>query len=492
MRQNRRYSVARGTLVVVATRWMDRLIGLVSTVILARLLAPEDFGIIAMASVAIALADVMLDLGVNVALIRNRNATQAHYDTAWTIRLIQMSIATIVLVLTAPFAAEYFHDERVKPVLQVLAFSLLISGCENIGIVAFQKQMQFGAEFRFLFVRRIAGVSTTVIAAWLLHSYWALVIGALTGRAVGVVLSYWVHPMRPRLSFEKFREIFSISQWVLIRSIGTYAQHNLPRILVGRWSTAATMGAYTLADEISAMPSTELLAPLNRVLYPAFSEVQDNPEQLKRLFLLAQGVQALLAMPATVGLALVADEAVRIILGEKWLIAVPFIQVLALVGIAQALSSSCGYVLTILGKIRNLVLLVWAQLLLFVTFAFLLLPEQDPLAIAWLRFLVAAVGILLAFWAVTMALPVLRFRDIFQCSMRPSIGVATMAALLTFLPFPPGIPVALLLIFKITLGALGYLVTILGVWWLAGRPNGAESYLLGKAHAVLATHRANR
>ena len=482
-------SIAQGTAVVVAMRWTDRLIGLISTLILARLLTPADFGIIAMASLAVTLADVLLDFGVNVALIQNSNATQAHYNTAWTLRILQTSIATFALVLAAPLAAEYFHDARVQPVLQVLAFSLLLAGFENIGIVTFQKHMRFGAEFRYLFLRRMAGFVTTIIAAWLLRSYWALVIGTLTGRTVGLGLSYLLHPMRPKLSLEKFREIFSISQWMLVRSIGNYLHQSLHRILVGRWTHAATMGAYALADEISAMPSGELLAPLNRVLFPAFAEAKGDLMQLKRIFLLAQGVQTLIAIPAAAGLALVAKDIVLLLLGEKWLMAVPFIQVLALVNIAQSLTTSSGYVLIVLGKIRSSVISVWTQVMVFGVLALTAISGSEALEIAWLRLIVVAAGIWLAFWLLVRALPVLRYRDVIRSSIRPFIGAAVMAVVLLNLVSHFNLPLAVLLVLKIGLGAAIYVAVVLSLWWLAGRPSGAEAYLLEKGFAAWARAR---
>lgn len=485
-------SIVQGTAVVVAMRWTDRLIGIVSTLILARLLTPEDFGIIAMASLAVALADVLLDLGVNVALIQNNQATQAHYDTAWTLRLLQASTATLILLLAAPLAADYFQDARVQPVLQVLAFSLLIAGCENIGIVALQKHMHFGAEFRFLFLRRMAGFVTTIVLAWLLHSYWALVIGTLAGRAAGVGLSYWLHPMRPRLSFEKLGEIFHVSQWMLLRSIGNYFHQNLHKILVGRWTQATTMGAYTLADEISAMPSGELLAPLNRVLFPAFAAAKGDLLQLKRMFLLAQGMQTLLAIPAAAGLALVAKEVVLLLLGEKWLLAVPFIQVLALVNIAQALTTSSGYVLIVLGKIRVSVISLWIQASVFGLLAWTTIPGGQALEIAWLRLIVVVAGVGLSFWLLLRALPVLRLRDFIGTSIRPLLGVAAMALVLSDGMRQFDLPLGMLVALKIGLGATSYVATVLSLWWLGGRPDGAESYLLEKGRAAWAIARARR
>ena len=461
-------------------RWTDRLIGLISVLILARLLAPDDIGIIAMASLVIALADVLLDLGVNVALIRNREATQAHYDTAWTLRLIQTALSTLLLVLSAPYAADYFNDARVEPVLRILAFSLLLSGLENIGIVAFHKAMQFGAEFRFLFLRRIAGFIITIVAAFILHSYWALVIGTLANRGIGVILSYRMHPMRPRLGLTQLRAIFSVSQWMLLRGIGEYLHLNLHRILVGRWAATSTMGAYTLANEISTMPSAELLAPMNRALFPALAEAGDKPLELKRLFLLAQGLQALIAIPAAVGLALVAEQAVLVLLGEKWREAVPLLQLLALIGVAQALTATGGYVLLVLGKLAEATLIIWGQVILFAVLAVLVVPGSGAIDIAALRLIVALAGVGLSGWLLLRALPVLDLWDLIEATRRPLMATLIMAASILVVDSVLDSPPAIQLMLKILTGLVVYPTTTLMTWRLLQCPRGAESWLLKK------------
>jgi lipopolysaccharide exporter len=473
-----RQSIARGTVLTVAMRWTDRLIGLISVLILARLLVPDDIGIIAMATLVIALADVLLDLGVNVALIRNREATQAHYDTAWTLRLIQTALSTLILVLSAPYAADYFNDARVEPVLRILAFSLLLSGLENIGIVAFHKAMQFGAEFRFLFLRRIAGFIITIIAAWILHSYWALVIGTLANRGIGVILSYRMHPMRPRLGLTQFRAIFSVSQWMLLRGIGEFLQLNLHRILVGRWAPTATLGAYTLANEISTLPSAELLAPMNRALFPALAAASDNPLELKRLFLLAQGLQALIAIPAAVGLALVAEQAVLVLLGEKWREAVPLLQLLAVIGVAQALTATGGYVLLVLGKLAEATLFIWSQVILFAALAFLVIPGGDAIEIATLRLMVAFAGIGFAIWLLVRALPVISLTDLIGTTRRPLLATLIMTASIIAVDSVLESPPAIQLTLKILTGLVIYPTAILMIWHLLKSPPGAESWLL--------------
>ena len=474
-------SVARSALITVAMRWTDRSIAFVSTLILARLLVPEDFGVIAMASLVIGLADVFFELGVNVALIQNRTPSQEHYDTAWTLRIIQTTLAAIVVVIAAPLAATYFNDPRVTLVVQVLAVSLMLSGFENIAVVTFQKEMQFGKEFQFLFCKRIVGFIVTIVAAWVIRSYWALVIGALAGRTFGVALSFAMHPMRPRLSLKKFGEIFSVSQWMLVRSIGGYFQLKLHYAIVGARESASVLGAYSLASEISALPTSELLAPINRVLFPAFVRVKHDLVELKRVVLLAQGVQTMIAMPAAIGLILVSSEAVLLLLGEKWMSAVPFVKVFALVSFLTSIATSGWYVLLTLGKIRLIAISSWVLVGLFATLALVVFPEAGAFEIANLYLAVVTFGLIALVMLLLRELKGLRFRDIAASIIRPLIAVSIMALCVIFVARVAGLDGWWLLITKILVGAATYSVSILALWLISGRPSGAESYLLDKA-----------
>jgi O-antigen/teichoic acid export membrane protein len=478
-------SVARGAAFTLAARWTDRLIGLVSTVILARLLVPADFGIIAMASLVIALVDVFLDLGVTIALIQRSELTQAHYDSAFTLRLAQTAIATLVVVVSAPLAAAYFKDARIEPVLQLLGFSLLLSGLENIGVVQFQKEMRFGRDFQFAFTKRVAGFIATVVAAWFMRSYWALVVGTLAGRTFGVVASYFIHPMRPRLTLAKARDIFSVSQWTLIRGIGGFVDQNLHKWVVGGRVSAAVMGGYSLADDMAFLPASMLLIPLNRVLFPAFARAKDDPVELKRMYLLAQGVQAIVGIPSAVGLMLVADEAVRVLFGEKWAMAVPFLRLLALVGVASAIMTSAGYVMIALGRFKELAVFSWIRVILFAIVAYGLLGHIDALGVATLRALFIVVSLALFGGWLHRSLPQLRLRDIVSAVGRPLLAAVGMSACVWGVGALVGdLSLVGMLLVKIATGIASYATLIALLWWAAGRPRGAEAYLLQKVGLI--------
>lgn len=476
----RSVSASRGALIMIGMRWTDRLIGFVSTLILARLLVPEDFGIIAMASIVVGLADMLLDMGVNIALIQNSKATQEDYDAAWTIRLIESLLGTLLVFFLAQPAAEYFRDARVADVIQVLAFSLLITGCENIGIVSFQKKMEFGREFYFFFLKRMAGFLVTISAALLLHSYWAMVVGALSGRAVGTLLSYVLHPMRPRLSLVRVKPILSFSIWNLARSIGAFLIDNLHRFFVGRRESAGVTGAYTLGCDIAAMPSSELLAPLGRVLFPLFVKLKDDLFRLKETYLLSLGILALVGVPAGTGMVLVGRELVLALLGEKWMATVPFIQIVGVISILNSIGVSGISLLLALGRAKVTALNAWLQILLFAVLAVIAFPEGGATTIALLRLVAGIAGIMFLAILLMQELPILRLTEMLGSVWRPCLASFMMAIVLLSTPIPPDIPPVAQLLAKVLLGAATYALCQLVLWRLAGCSYGPEAYLLEK------------
>lgn len=473
-----------GALLVVSMRWIDRLMGITSTLILARLLTPADFGIVAMASVVVGLIDVLLDLGVIPMLVQKRDCDDEDYSNGWTVRVIECSLVAALIALTSPLAADFYHDGRVAPVLQLMALNVLVSGFENIGVVSFQKDMLFGKDFQFFFLRRFIGfVATLAFALWL-KTYWALPLGALVGRMGGVAVSYALHPFRPRFTLSRFRHIWSFSQWMLVYNTGDYFAMRLDKFLVGHRADAAVVGAYSLADEVSVMPTTELLMPVGRVLFPAFVKVRDRPAELQRAYLLALAVQVMIAVPAAVGLAIIAPDAVALLLGERWMSAVPFVQVLALVYGLNAISHGTGYLLLTLGRVRVIAIFIWLQILVFGLGAATFLADAQALALAQWRLAVTGLYTVGFVVLIFREVPTLRPREMFAALWRPLVATGIMAACLSSLSLDGWPPLADMLT-RIAAGAALYSAALLSLWAVAGRPRGAEAYLLDKLAIIL-------
>lgn len=481
MVEPRRTSAFKGAVLSVALRWTDRLMGAISTLILARLLIPADFGLVAMAMIVVGLIDVLLDLGVGAALIQNRNAERDDFNTAWTLRLCQASIAAVVIATGAPLVADYYHDPRVTEIMRVIAVTVFIGGLENIGIVHFQRNMEFDRDFRFFLTKRMVGTSITIAAAFVLRSYWALVLGSLLGRLNGVALSYWMHPFRPAFSLSRVRSIWSFSQWNMVLSSAAYLSRCVDRIVLGRRASATALGAYTLADEVSSMPTTELLAPLGRVMFPAFVTARGEPAELRRIVLLAFSVQALLGIPAGVGVALVAPQAVPVLLGGHWAIAVPLVQVLGLVGVATALVHSSHYLLLSLGRVRTLALYYVFQCVALIGLLTTAFPTGDAQRVAECRLAVAVGGVLVLLSLTRSAMPDVRVRHLLAQGWRPIVAVLAMTVVVTEVAnFTNSGNVLTVLVIKVMAGVGTYVAAIGIMWHAAGRPDGAESYLMSK------------
>jgi lipopolysaccharide exporter len=467
-------------LLVLGVRWVDRLIGLISTIILARLLAPEDFGIVAMAMLVVGLIDVMLDFGVNITLVQNSEASQEDYDAAWTLRLVQSFIVAVALYFLSGPASHYFGDAKVAPVIQVLAVVVFISGLENIGVVSFQKNLQFGQEFKLFLIKRVSGFIITILAAWMLQSYWALVIGTATTRVASVISSYGMHEMRPRLNWHHIKSMLSFSTWNLLRSIGGYLGENLHRLLVGNRESTKIMGAYTLSAEISAIPSTELLAPLNRMLFPIMVMVKNDADKLKRVFFLAMGLQAMIGIPAAVGLALIAKELVLLMLGDKWGPVIPFIQLMGFINIVAALNASPVYLFLTLGEAKISALHSWFQVILLLGAVVIVAPWAGALEISAIRLAVALVGLLLMMYFVFRAFPTWTIVDVLSSVWRPFLASAAMAAALLSLPDLGALHIGLQVVIKVLVGAGVYGICLVALWYCVGKRDGAETYILQK------------
>ncbi len=260
--------MARGSALMILMRWTMRLAGLVSTMVLARLLTPSDFGIVTVATIFVGLLDLFTSTNFDLALLRTKDTERSHYDTAWTLQLILgTSVGALIFVL-APLTVWYFEDSRVVWVTRLLAANVVLNGVGNIKLVDFRRNLDFRKEFLFNVSWKILSMVVTISMAVHLRSYWALVAGSLAGNLGGVVLGYVVRPYRPRFDLRHAREMISFSQWMLMFNVGTYLRNRIDTLLVARLSSPGAVGVYNVAAELSAMPTTEVVIPSGRALFP--------------------------------------------------------------------------------------------------------------------------------------------------------------------------------------------------------------------------------
>ena len=270
--------VVRGGMWVFALRFTSRGLGFVRTIILARLLAPEDFGLLGIAMLAIATLESFSQTGFQAALIQKKENVDSYLDTAWTVSAIRGIVLFLILFLFAPVVAKFFNSPQATLVIKVIAVSMLLSGFRNIGIIFFQKDLEFNKQFTYEFSAALTDVAISISLAFILRNVWALVWGGLAGHFIRFIMSYILRPYRPHVSFKKseFKELFGFGKWVLGSSILGFLIIQGDDIFVGKMLGVTALGLYQMAYLISNLPATEITHVISQVTFPAYSRLQYN------------------------------------------------------------------------------------------------------------------------------------------------------------------------------------------------------------------------
>jgi len=469
--------MVRGTIMMAAMRWGMRLTGFASVVVLARLLAPEDFGIVAMAAALMGLLEGFVNFGVDLALIQNREAGRKEYDTAWTIRLGQTVLVSGALLAIAPWAGAFYDEPRVEPVVWALAALMLLRGFENIGVVDFRRDLRFGREFVYRFASKISRAVFAIGFAFAIESHWALVLGMLGGTLTTLILSYVMSPYRPRLSLAAFKALWSFSQWMLVLNISQVLGAQGGRFLVGGYAPAAVMGAYTVGTELAAMPTLELRAPVQHTIGPGLARIKENRPRAVNAGLRSMAMMALLVCPAGFGVFAVADELVRVILGAKWAAAVPFVEAGAFMGTWVALATIPTVFLQVCGHIRRAALIRAGSTAAMLASAYPVLQVYDVTGFAYIQAGLAFLSLVVFIqqMSVTGGSPI---ASMLRPLLRPLLAAAIMAAGVRWLTQSLALSPFATLPIAVAAGATIYTAVALGLWAASGRPDGAEDDLV--------------
>lgn len=487
--------MAKGALWSVLMRLAVRSIGIVSTILLARLLVPADFGLVVLATMLIAFLEVLSQLELSTFLIVGRDVDRSHYDTAWTLAVLRGGLIALALVLGAPAAADFFAEPRLAPVLYALALGCLLDGFINIGVVDFHKTLTFDRDFRFLVRTKLVAFVVTVVSAVVLRNYWALVIGHVSASVALLVLSYTMHPFRPRLSLARAREVVRFSRWLLANNVLYYAQRRGFAVVIGRILDAASLGVYSVAREVSALATSELATPIQRALLPGIAALGDDAGAARRAFLEGLALIVMLTLPVTVGLALVADPLVRAVFGPKWIDAIPVMQILAVAGVARVCSANSDAHLLARKQPHLTTLMACFGAVVGVGSMVFAAARWGVIGAAWAASATAACQLVLNYvvmWRATGVTPgaviAAIWRSLAAC-------VAMSAAVAALVPRWPSAPTPLGPWWELgcasVLGAVTYVAAHLALWRLAGAPAGPERHALRVASAAAARLRAH-
>lgn len=342
----------KGTFWVFALRITHRLLGLLRTLILARLLSPKDFGLVGIALLVISTLETFSNTGFNQALVQKKDSAKQYLDTAWTVQILRGLILSMVLFISAPYAAKFFKEPSAELVIKIFSLSLLFNGFRNIGIIYFQKELEFHKQFYYSLSIAITNLIVAIPLAFIIRNVWALVAGAIAGNVTGLVTSYIVHPYRPRFHFEvaKAKELYTFGRWIFASSILLFLLTQGDDILVGKLLGTTALGFYQMAYLISNLPATEITHVISQVAFPAYSKLQDNLPKLREAYLNVLQITVFLSFPIAGLIFALTPEFTKLFLGEKWMPMVPAMQILTLWGLIRSIGATTGPLFQAVGR----------------------------------------------------------------------------------------------------------------------------------------------
>ena len=347
-----RGKVSRGVFWEGGAMLVNRGVGFLVSLVLARLLAPEFFGLLAIAMLAINSLVFLQELGFSSALIYRQSDVDAAANTAhWTVIASSVMLYLAAFIL-APLVAQFFRNPDVTPVLRVLALTIVISSVSRVPYTLLFKELDFRKKVIPEFVGSLVGNLCAVLLAVAGWNIWALVAGELINSSVTTIVMFIVSPWRPKLQFEMklFRELFGYGKHVAASQVLIFGVTNVDDLFVGRMLGDAALGYYGMAYSISNTPATNITRLVTRVTFPAFSQMQTNAARMRNAYFEVMHRVALVAMPIAIVTIVFARDFVTVLLTDKWAPAIVPMQILAIYGLIRSIAANMGIIFQSGGK----------------------------------------------------------------------------------------------------------------------------------------------
>jgi PST family polysaccharide transporter len=348
-----REKTIRGGFAKICSQAVNFLVRVGSLMVLGRLLDPTDFGLVGMVSAVIGVLNLFKDFGLSTATVQRATVSRDQLSTLFWINVLVGAILAAVSLAAAPVLALFYHDSRVEGVTAVMAVGFLFNGAGIQHSALLQRQMRFTT---LAVLDTIALVASTAVGLGIAaagYGYWALVATAVVPPLVFSISAWlvtaWV-PGKPRKE-DAILSILRFGGTATLNSVVTYLGYNLEKVLLGRFWGEAALGMYGRAYQLTSIPTDNLNASAAGVAFAALARLQDDRGRMKSYFLKGYSLILALTLPATIGCALFAHNLILVLLGPKWLSAVPILRLLSPTILIFAVINPLGWLLFALGKV---------------------------------------------------------------------------------------------------------------------------------------------
>lgn len=435
-----RKKVANALSWTVSSSFLTHGIMFFRSVVLARLLAPADFGLFGMATLALSTLSVFTELGLAAAIIptpfKDETDKKLFLNTIWTVDLFRKTLTTFVLLLVSYPVARYFGHRDLLPILWAVSFSPMILGLTNLGMTLLRKEISFK---KLVVQEQIANILSTIIIlalALTTRNVWALVMGHLAGNALGALLSYFFHDYRPHFAFdrESFKKGFQFGKHMWVIAILTFVTTQFDNLIIGRYLGAAVLGVYLLAYRLASLPVDFISSVFSSVMFPAYAALNTKRDgRLAKIFLKAANGAALILLAIILPMKIFAAEFIHFLYGSKWAEAIPLLEVLAWIGLFRGMALTISPVLAGLNRLDLDAAVKMGEALIFIPGVIYGVKQFGVIGAAW-------AGVVSYFFAYAMrlflALKIILPKNrpyIFFQLLKPVLAAAIAFAVASFL-----------------------------------------------------------
>lgn len=342
----------RGGVVTIGAQAVKFILHTGSTAILARLLTPADFGLIAMVSAFTEFVNIFKDLGLSMATIQRKDITHQQVSTLFWVNIAMSCLLMFIAAAISPFVARFYGEPRLTLITIAIGCTFIFGGLVAQHTALMRRQMRFRALAVIEIVSMAAAIAAAILAALSGLSYWALVIMTAVGGLVNVVMVWSQSPWRPGRPARGsgVRPMLAFGGGLTGSSVLNYFTRNADIVIIGYALGSAALGIYTKAYALLTLPMSQLSAPLYSIMIPALSRLQDEPQRYRRYYLQALAAIAMITMPLATFLFVSADEIVNILLGSQWAAAVTAFRWLAPAAFLSSIGFAPGWLCISLGR----------------------------------------------------------------------------------------------------------------------------------------------
>ncbi len=473
---------ATGGAWMIGARLLSRVLDLVSMLVLARILQPRDFGLVAIAMSIVFVLEAVLEMPVSQALVRLPSLAGAHYDTAFTLSLLRgLLLGVAICSISVPFA-HFYGDPRLVAICCVLSLAPAARGLASPRLADFARRLDFSRDF---YSEIIGKSSALVVAVWMavaFHSYWAIVLGTVASPLVGSLSSYFLAPYKPRLGLAAMPHFSEFLGWITIAQVISAINWQADRFLLGKLTSRTEMGFFTASNDLSNIPLMALFGPVLRPLNSAFSQLRLANRQLQSSYQRSAAAMVTVALPILLAQSILAEPLVRLLFGEKWISAAPMLRWLALSLIPSAFAVPLGPLAMSLDRtsifVKRNTIEICVKLPLVIVGAIYF----RFMGVIFARMVSETVTVAYCMWSVRSLIGIPIATQLLR-PWRAFVAAAAMATLLLAMEHGVAVqPMVLPLVLHTALAGLlalaVYLTVLLTLWRWDRRPPGIEAMLI--------------